>query len=262
MKRASLAIISALVLAGPAAHAADLALKAPPPAAVVSSWTGFYLGVDAGGAWSNGSSSTTPLPDTIGWNRLPDTFNLRASSAIGGVHAGYNLQVAPNALIGIEADWQATNTGASSTVQDRDSTGTPFPVPLPTTMTRDLHWLASVRPRAGIVANNSLLLFVTGGAAWGEVHYTGTLTSLPPGFTWAANTSATRSGYVVGGGAEWMLMPNLLLRAQYLFYRLQGDSVIANGVPPLPPFQIGYNWNAFNTNVVEVGLSYKFGGSR
>jgi len=262
MKRASLAIASALAFATPAAHAADMALKAPPPAAPVYSWSGFYLGVDVGGAWSNGDSSTTPIPDPIAWNLLPASLNLRASSAIGGVHAGYDYQLSPNAVIGIEADWQATNTAASSTVPGLNSAGGVIAPALPITMTRDLHWLASVRPRAGVLANNALLLFVTGGAAWGDVHYTGSLPSSPPGFIWATDTSATKSGYVVGGGAEWMVAPNLQLRAQYLFYRLQGHSAVANGVPPFPPFQIGYNWNAFSTNVVEVGLSYKFGGPR
>jgi outer membrane immunogenic protein len=65
---------------------------------------------------------------------------------------------------------------------------------------------------------------------------------------------------VVGAGAEWGITPNLVVRAEYLFYRLSGTSAVANGVPAFPPFQIRYGWNDFDTQVARVGLSYKFGG--
>lgn len=61
MKRISLAVASALLFAAPAAHAADMPLKAPPAPAPIFSWTGFYIGADVGGAWGSENVASAPL---------------------------------------------------------------------------------------------------------------------------------------------------------------------------------------------------------
>ena len=56
-----------------------------------------------------------------------------------------------------------------------------------------------------------------------------------------------------------MVVPNVILRAEYLFHRLNGDSVTVAGVPAnFPGFFINYNWNRFDVNVFRGGLAYKF----
>src|SRR6516165_1999838 len=76
-----------------AAHTADLAVKAPPPAPPPPyNWSGFYMGANFGGAWSSGSLN---LPNNSFYGGLTEF--------IGGVQAGYNFQVG-HFLFGVEGD--------------------------------------------------------------------------------------------------------------------------------------------------------------
>jgi outer membrane immunogenic protein len=265
MKKA-LFIIAAVLSPG-AASAADMAVKAPVVAPVpVYNWTGFYVGVHGGGSWTDGGSDFDPqfngVTNIAAWNRSPEVFGLSHSGAVAGVHAGYNWQAAPMLVVGIEGDWSWTDNNTSSTVNTRTAGGVPFVPASPSTMSRNLDWLASIRGRLGFLATPNLLLYGTAGAAFGHTKYNATLSSVPPGTVWAVSfDDDSRVGWVAGGGGEWALTSNWLLRAEYLFYRLPGASAVATGNPNnFPGFTIRYNWHDFDVNVVRVGVSYKFGG--
>src|SRR5215472_16230684 len=105
-RRVLLASASAVVLAG-AAQAADLTRPPPPPVYIPPAppplWTGFYLGVNAGGTWSNNNEVDI---DTVNAFRTPAFIAAAAASAladnadiplqhggfIGGGQLGYNYQ--------------------------------------------------------------------------------------------------------------------------------------------------------------------------
>src|SRR5262245_46425481 len=95
------------------AQAADMPVKAPPPPEPVLSWTGFYIGGNVGYAWGN-STTSSPLANDPGCipcyqasvvrdinNQSAQTQSAR--SVIGGVEAGYNLQLG-QVVLGAEAD--------------------------------------------------------------------------------------------------------------------------------------------------------------
>ena len=72
--------------------------------------------------------------------------------------------------------------------------------------------------------------------------------------------SETETGYVLGGGLEWMLSLNWLLRSEYLYYGFGSASVI-NHNPlflPDPVYDIRLVWDDTEIQVGRVGLSYKF----
>jgi len=249
---------TALLIAAPlsTAGAADMRLKAP-PSAPAWTWTGFYIGAHAGGGWSKGDLRADYLPfPTFGL--FPTVATSSGSGALGGGQAGYNWMAAPNWLIGVEGDFSKTGINSSLTVSP-----TSFPTGLPnlvqpTTWTRNLEWLASARARLGYTPTPNMLLYVTGGAAWGGFNYNGSFVNTAPGSNnWMAPFSKTDSGYVVGGGAEWMVAAHWVLRGEYLFYRLSGASNLANN-PVFPTFPVLFTWNSTNTSVVRVGASYKF----
>src|SRR4051812_4487776 len=118
MKRLALAAI--LVASGAVnAMAADMAVKAPPPAPVAAiGWTGFYAGINAGYGQSRDTSLISEaIPRVFVLNGQNQTalsaYNM--SGALVGLQGGYNYQFGQNWLIGVETDIQATSIKGSGT---------------------------------------------------------------------------------------------------------------------------------------------------
>jgi len=275
MRRIITAIIATAALGGawvPGAVAADLPVaptyapvytKAPPPPSPVMSWTGFYIGGDVGGTWFKDQAAWNPLPigPAPAFGANPITATEQGSSVIGGAHIGYNYQVAPAGVVGIEGDWMWSGAKASFT-QPWTFFGTATVVPgSSTTMGTQLEWLASIRGRVGYLVAPTVLLYGTGGVAFADFKYTASNTN---GVGGAGNYNApvsltnTQPGWVAGGGLEWMVTNNWSVRGEYLFYQFnRGLNVIATSVN-FPAFPSNYVWGRTNINVVRAGVSYKF----
>ena len=119
MSRLGFALFTAAALSSGcvgAARAADMPTKAPPYEAAVSApgWTGFYLGGNLGGAWMTQDAAWNPLPSPAAFLAFPVTGRLDPSHFVGGVHGGYNWQLAPTWVIGIEGDYSWTGASAST----------------------------------------------------------------------------------------------------------------------------------------------------
>ena len=89
-----------LALASGPALAADLpSRKAPPPVAYVApppvfTWTGFYVGLNAGAAIDN---------TRYGWSPFSPDYRPGGVAFAGGAQAGYNWQTGP-LVLGVETD--------------------------------------------------------------------------------------------------------------------------------------------------------------
>jgi len=291
---------AALALGVGSAVAADLPsrkapayLPPPPPP-----WTGFYAGLNAGGTFGaddgvtvgNGALYATPFPAPA----LAQSSALAASAAgtfgplstnnggfIGGGQVGYNYQLGSaglNAfLVGIEADIQGI-AGSNSSVSAFGAAPMPlvgpgFNVFSATQATRQLDYLGTVRGRLGFLVTQTLLLYGTGGLAYGGVSsstsvlqgfsaFTG-----PTGQAWGAagSYSDTRVGWTAGGGVEWMFMPNWSAKVEYLYCDL-GTVSYSSGVTGsfltgtgAPLFLNGVTTSTrFNGHIVRVGVNYHF----
>ena len=83
------------------------------------------------------------------------------------------------------------------------------------------------------------------------------------GFSDLASFHQTKAGWVAGGGAEYMINPNWLLRAEYLYYKFESGGA-SGGLPYFGPTAFGvaaptFTWgNNYNIQAVRVGASYKF----
>jgi outer membrane immunogenic protein len=98
-------VIAAIALIGTPAFAADIAVKAPPPApAPVYNWTGWYVGVNAGASFGNVKTDFNVAPVFISPFSPPSaqfTPGLAVSDRaypdgfIGGGQIGYNWQYSP-----------------------------------------------------------------------------------------------------------------------------------------------------------------------
>jgi outer membrane immunogenic protein len=93
------------------AHAADMAtkmpVKAPPVPTPAYDWSGFYLGGYIGNSWSQSNASTPPpfAATRASAGAQPGSIDLNTTGWTGGVTAGYNLQLSPTWLVGVEGDF-------------------------------------------------------------------------------------------------------------------------------------------------------------
>ncbi len=216
--RTSLLALAAIMFAGSAAQAADLA-PPPPPAPEIrpaaTDWTGPYVGALLGGTCmdttnttldtvengtdlNNDGDFTDPGESWDGTSTQQLTagpYDLNGCGIHGGFVAGFNYQI-DNMVFGIEGDW---TWGGKTGEHNDDNEHDRF----------DIKWMASIRARLGVLATDKTLFYVTGGAGWlrGEAIDVASGTSF----------ENTHPGYVIGGGVEHALTENLHLRAEYLF---------------------------------------------
>ena len=261
-----LGVAAASLMVGGAASAADVRMPVtaqptvPPPAPPPFSWTGFYLGGDIGGLWTQGVSGRwDPLPfgPTLGVQPITDSLN--TSALVGAVHGGYNWQFAPAFVAGIEGDWSWTTANASFT-QSWVSTITGLRPAALTHMNIVDNWLASIRGHIGYLITPATLVYFTGGGAWGQVGYNASAANETSTYVATSAFSKTVGGFVLGGGLEYVLSNNWSVRAEYLFYHLDtGTSAIApDSTGHFPTLPSRFTWSNSDIQTARAGVSYKF----
>ena len=256
-------IALAALLAAPSAMAADLKAplyKAPPPV-YLSSWTGFYLGIGLGWREINNDWNTTatffPGGAPFFFTTDPNPFFSNGAGRVS-IYGGYNLQVAPTVVIGVEADYGwADNHSTLASIPGLGVQGFGS-----FTDVRG-RWDGSVRGRAGYLITPMLLAYGTAGVAFQRVEETATCpadtTVCNPAFdTVTLSNASNRVGYTVGGGLEAMF-GHFLARAEYRYANYGTFSFTA--FPAVPNRSFGANADLItSTHTVTVGLAYKFDG--
>jgi outer membrane immunogenic protein len=79
-----------------------------------------------------------------------------------------------------------------------------------------------------------------------------------PAYATSTAFSNTQGGWVAGGGLEWMMTNNWLLRGEYLYYSLNNSPSAVAGAGNYPGRPSGYSWSSTNVSVARAALSYKF----
>jgi outer membrane immunogenic protein len=179
----------------------------------------------------------------------------------GGVQAGYDWQFAPAWVAGIEGDWSWANARGTITQPWALYPGGATVAGSFTSMSSTLDWVSSIRVRLGYLVMPTLLVYGTAGGAWGKIDYAASSfapATPPPQYAASTAFSNTQGGWVVGGGLEWAMTTNWLLRGEYLFYSLSGFPLVVVPAASYPGFPSGYSWSNTNVGVGRLGLSYKF----
>lgn len=244
------------------AMAADMPSKAPPPAAPL--WTGWYIGANVG--YSFGRATTDLAIANVTLPAGTDFTHSDASSldgVIGGGQIGYNWQVSPNWVWGLEADWQAASESGSQNFSDPYSFGFGAAT-FTTNYNTKIEWFGTARGRLGYVWDG-LMLYGTGGLAYGEVKASWTATDSgislgqPFGATDASSASRLNVGWTAGAGVEGALGRNWSWKLEYLYLDLGSINFSAIG-----PFSNGgvnpeliTAHDHFTDNIVRIGLNYK-----
>jgi len=265
MRRSSIAVIAVIstVALVQIASAADLPRKAPPapPPPPVYSWTGCYVGVNAGAAWSHAEFTTTldpgthfSVPANLAAVGAAGTGSASDTGFIGGGQAGCNWQTG-SFVFGLEGDINGLTPNA-------EVTGNSLP-PInarPGTVTNSVEtsWLATVRPRVGFAFDRSLI-YVTGGVAFAHFKYTETYSEPTfPAFG-TSEVSQTKTGWTIGGGWEYAFTNNWSAKAEYLYARfgsIGNDWLMVTSTGSSNQFH--GSASELNLNIFRVGLNYKF----
>ena len=234
------------------ANAADLPSKKTPvffaaPQPMIQSWTGFYVGANIGvgvggsdAAWS-ASPVLTAVPAPVRVRNVvanqaainaARAFNANNTNAaalmsgqrhsamwglLGGAQLGYDYQVAPQWVVGVAADLDGSTLASSGSG-----------------VHRSLSWLGSARVRGGYLVMPQLLLYGTGGLAFGELE-------------------TLHTGWVVGAGAEYRITPQWSVFGEARFYDLGASNWKASSATVL---QRGSSANTFWTGI--IGANYRF----
>src|SRR5262245_14929524 len=204
---------TALIAGAIPAVAADLPGKAAPlrsdPPRVECLWCGFYIGAHGGYGWAD------MTPDI----NIGPTFSNPAPKgyAFGG-HAGYNW-VYGNILAGLEVDYSYADVKDDQRAANGLGLHTKFDA------------LASARARVGFIPNRQML-YGTGVLAFPKSSASVDVR----GQTCVTLASANEShfGWVIGGGAEYQIVRNVVLGAEYLYYDFgttQHNFALAGGAP-------------------------------
>lgn len=218
MKKLLLAL--SLSLLASSAFAADAIIA---EAAPVFSWTGGYIGLQAGYAWGSGNIDQIGGPGFVDTD--PDGF-------LGGVYGGYNYQMSNNIVIGAELDVVYANVDGSGEIFTAPGVPSGFDA------TEELNWSGAARLRLGYAVDR-FLPYIAGGVAFGDVDVSSNAGG--PSF------GDTFTGWTIGAGVDYAMTDNLLLRAEYRYTDFGTESFG------------GINADVdLTTNEVRLGIAYKF----
>lgn len=260
-KRLIFNTIVVALAAGPgyaADPSADKAPGAPPPG-----WTGFYGGLNVGFGWSTSGDADTsgiPLVDNLAGDPLwgtPSGFTAAANSGTaslgpsgltGGVQVGYNVPWGPHLVVGLETDLQGSainGTGGYAGLAQfgPDLSGLTDTATGAGSVTAGIDWFGTARARLGYLVTPDVLLYATGGLAYGgvtarafnTVAFQDDIPSYYPTFSGAGAAARTRVGWTLGTGAEWLVTSGWSVKAEALYYSLGSMNIASGAVGAIDP---------------------------
>ena len=258
MKKLALAAAAIFALFAGSASAADMAVKAPPLAAPVFSWTGFYVGLNAGGGWNERTGDhfcVTPGGVLAGVGcSVSVNGTVEASGALAGGQIGYNWQTG-SIVWGGEADIQWSGIKGSSAFNLACCLPVTAPPGFAATSSQDLQWFGTVRGRLGVAVAERGLIYGTAGLIYGEEAIS--FSAVAPGITYARAASSIRTGWTAGGGFEYAFTNNLSGKVEGLYYDMGRQTI--SFTSPATNFTLNNSFK-YTGVMARAGLNWKFGG--
>ena len=239
MSKSLKTLIVAIVMAGGVSSAAiadgydyeyepvGKSFAAPP----IFAWTGWYAGMNAG--WIRSQTDSKLTSQTGGFAGpagplLPRSLSNDQDGFLAGLTLGYNLKMGAAFVGGIESDIAYTDIDGGSTLSNTANLGGDLGVTtVSATLSQEMDWFGTVRARAGWLASQQMLVFVSGGLAYANLdnRASASLVSdlLPQ--TASGKSSEWKAGWTVGGGMEWLMGNKTTFKGEYLYYDLNDTSV-------------------------------------
>jgi len=186
----------------------------PPPVPLFYNWTGFYAGGHLGVGWDDGNSGF-----------------------LGGGQVGFNYQINPQWVLGVEADI------AGTTIKDSVNAAVVGPgAVLTANATASLDWVSTFAARFGYAFDRWLVYGKVGGA-W--AHASGTASAGINGMQFGSiSVDETVSGWMLGVGTEYAWGNNWSAKLEYNMLDFGNDNPFADTT----------------FHVFKAGINYRFGG--
>jgi outer membrane immunogenic protein len=203
-------------------------------------WSGFYAGVNGGGAWSGGNQLVDEVSN-VPFGGFP-FGGVSPSGGFGGGQIGYNWQSfwRSHLVFGIEADIQGSGIG------DHQIDANGF------TYKSNLDYFGTVRGRLGYALDNTLVYFTSGFAYGGLRKYSDDFG--PQSY------NGTATGYVLGGGLEYKFSPAWSIKAEYQYLNFGKNDPCGGGYcfGQSVVFYGGAWQHDDDYHTVRAGLNYHF----
>jgi outer membrane immunogenic protein len=239
----------AIAMLSTAASAADLDM-APEP--ILDNWAGWYAGIN-GGYGFVGDPDVPWLVSLDGDDYISErgtAWNTDASGGFGGGQVGYNWQD-DIYVYGLEGDFQFSDIkGKDGYYEFDDGSSTCQQTACPISgqeqldrVSQKLKWFSTIRGRAGVSPNESLLFYATAGLAFGQVKNKGNgyyeafgwHCCQPPNTSYSGSSSKTKVGWTAGFGSELKITENVSFKVEYLYLDLgkttiKSDELVSSSV--------------------------------
>ncbi|EJF81407.1 Opacity protein and related surface antigens [Candidatus Bartonella washoeensis] len=265
------------LISASAAQAADVIVPhevAPVITAPTFSWTGFYIGGQVGNF-----SSKVEITDPATKNKLLTKDETpQPSGFMGGIYAGSNVDLGNGLILGVETDavWadrgetktisvfsgnssETSNAGASQTpnagAEEKKSislkTTALVDAKIKNNFTFKEKWSGATRVRVGFAAADRILPYVAGGIAYAQMQGIATVSGKDASgktvSTKESDKTMTMVGFTIGGGVDFAMTDNVLLRAEYRYSDF--------GKKKFEKDDAEFH---YKTNDFRVGVAYKF----
>jgi outer membrane immunogenic protein len=237
MNRVLTATLGLLAISAVPAAAADLPVKAPMAAPIMApgfSWTGFYIGANVGGIFNASTFNIDPTGcfltgcgagGVAGNIQRTDAGKFSNNAAFtGGGQIGYNWQFSPMWVFGLETDlnYSGQRSSVAASLPLTFAPGSTFNYAI----NQKLDWFGTGRARLGWTPADRVMIYGTGGVAYGRVGSSTGVFFPTSGDTYAGSVSDVRLGWTAGGGVEFAFSQNWTAKAEYLYVDLGSTSYL------------------------------------
>ena len=260
------------LLIASAVSSADLpAIKsAPPVLASGYNWGGLYGGVNIGYGFTaynaDWGSTWAPQVNVATWGS-PSMVQTTIAGVLGGGQLGYNHQISPYFVVGLEADIQASDMNGSAYGSRKAVTGNAVGIG---NQYSAIDWFGTARARIGLTMPSyaNILFYGTGGLAYGYVSDTNSKATLVfnpigNGASGVSTYGDTKTGWSAGGGVEWspQTFPDWSAKLEYLYTNLGSvmQTIPSNYTSGGTQYTtIWKHWTPYQYNTIRVGVNWHF----
>ena len=210
---------------------------------IVYNWTGFYVGghLGHGGGTQDWTNIQYPTSGCCAAGLDPGSGSY--NGFLGGAQVGFKYQIG-QFVLGIEGDLSGSGIKGDFTCFGRDYSAT---------CSSELRWIGTLGGIVGFAFNNILIYGKGGIAVAGDKLHALTV------FGDTYDGAATRTGSVIGFGAEFAFMPRWTVKIEYNQMNFDDRIAFAPGI--VTSFLGGYDWTTriqSRVQVIKFGINHRF----